>query len=126
MSLFLATSNGCLIVGDTTEPHWDDVHQPPSHSGPPPHAPAHGYRAKHHYRYYPDAYVYYDTARHRYFYNDKGGWRMSVSLPGFIRLGSSYVTLELDTDKPYRYYHEHKAKYPPGKMKNKNKNKNKK
>src|SRR5210317_1907969 len=28
-------------------------------SGPPPHAPAHGYRAKHHYRYYP-SYGYFN------------------------------------------------------------------
>ena len=29
--------------------------------GPPPHAPAHGYRAKYTYRYYPSCSVYYDT-----------------------------------------------------------------
>ena len=36
--------------------------------GPPPHAPAHGYRAKHTYRYYPDASVYFDISRKIYFY----------------------------------------------------------
>lgn len=87
--------------------------------GPPAHAPAHGYRAKHHYRYYPDERVYYDTGRGAYFYLDNGTWRMSVSLPGSIRLESRYVPLELDTDEPYRYFNEHQSKYPPGKMKGK-------
>jgi len=32
-------------------------------SGPPDHAKAHGYRAKHTYRYYPSAQAYYDVER---------------------------------------------------------------
>jgi len=90
--------------------------------GPPDHAPAHGYRAKHQYRYYPDSDVYFDTARNVYFYIDKGGWRMAAALPGFIHLPSGFVTLGMDSDKPYTYHHEHKAKYPPGQDKKKNKN----
>jgi len=39
-----------------------------SKTGPPSHAPAHGYRAKHQYRYYPSHSVYYDTARGLYFF----------------------------------------------------------
>jgi hypothetical protein len=37
-------------------------------NGPPKHAKAHGYRAKHTYQYYPDAKVYYDVSRGSYFY----------------------------------------------------------
>jgi len=93
-------------------------------NGPPAHAPAHGYRAKHNYRYYPDESVYVDTDRGTCFYLDNGTWQVSVSLPHSIRLSSNYVSLELDTDKPYRYYSEHQEKYPSKQAKNKNKNKN--
>ena len=90
--------------------------------GPPPHAPAHGYRAKHSYYYYPDACVYYDTSRKLYFYLDGDNWRMTVSLPTslHVRLGG-HVALEMDTDKPYTYFYSHKKKYPPGQLKKKKK-----
>ncbi len=92
--------------------------------GPPAHAPAHGYRAKHRYRYYPDARVYLDTARDRYFYSDRGTWKVSVSLPDRIRvrMGSS-VIIETDSDRPYLKNHDHVRKYPPGQRKNRGKRK---
>jgi len=70
--------------------------------GPPLHAPAHGYRAKHHYHYYPRAEVYYDTSRKLYFYMQGDGWKASVSLPLDlkVRLGD-YVSVEMESDKPY-------------------------
>jgi hypothetical protein len=40
--------------------------------GPPPHARAHGYRAKYSYRYYPSCYVYFDISRKCYFYLSGG------------------------------------------------------
>lgn len=137
--LFLAPLSACRSTSGSVGVEWGRAaghpSPPPSHApddiyvdrrkGPPAHAPAHGYRAKHRYRYYPDECVYYDMARRAYFYIDNGGWRMAVSLPGSIRLGSSYISLELDTDEPYRYYHEHREKYPPGKMKKKYKKKHK-
>jgi hypothetical protein len=92
--------------------------------GPPPHAPAHGYRAKHHYRYYPECSVYYDNERKLYFYIKGDHWEVSVSLPSHlrIRLGNS-VSIELDTDRPYLYHAEHVKKYPPGQLKKKHKKK---
>ena len=95
--------------------------------GPPAHAPAHGYRAKHQYRYYPSRSVYYDTGRKLYFYIKGDRWEVGVSLPNRIRngLGNS-VSIELDTDKPYTYHSEHVKKYPPGQLKKKKKKKNKK
>ena len=94
--------------------------------GPPAHAPAHGYRAKHQYRYYPSRSVYYDTGRRLYFYIKGDNWEVGASLPNHIRvrLGDA-VSIELDTDKPYIYYSEHVKKYPPGQMKKKNKKKHK-
>jgi len=92
--------------------------------GPPPHAPAHGYRAKYQYRYYPDCSVYHDTNRGLYFYLKGDNWEIGASLPGNLRmkLGDS-VSLELDTDKPYIYHAEHVKQYPPGQVKDKGKNK---
>ena len=92
--------------------------------GPPPHAPAHGYRAKHQYRYYPSCSVYYDTGRRLYFYLKGDRWEVGASLPSRlrVRLGGS-VSMELDTDKPYIHHAEHVKKYPPGQLKNKNKKK---
>jgi hypothetical protein len=86
-------------------------------NGPPSHAPAHGYRAKHSYRYYRNEHTYYDTNRKLYFYLDGGGWRIAVSLPSHIKLSNDFVTVELETDKPYEHYEEHTVKYPPGQMK---------
>ena len=94
--------------------------------GPPAHAPAHGYRAKHQYRYYPSRSVYYDTGRRLYFYIKGDNWEVGASLPNQIRIGlGDSVNIELDTDKPYVYHSEHVKKYPPGQMKKKNKKKNK-
>jgi len=94
--------------------------------GPPTHAPAHGYRAKHQYRYYPSHSVYYDTDRRLYFYIKGENWEVGASLPNHIRIGlGDSVNIELESDKPYIYHSEHVKKYPPGQMKKKNKKKHK-
>ena len=89
-------------------------------NGPPPHAPAHGYRAKYKYRYYPVSSVYYDMNRSLYFYLEGPYWQISASLPHAIQVGlGDHVVLEMEADKPYIHYDEHKHKYPPYKFKNK-------
>lgn len=98
--------------------------RPHGEQGPPPWAPAHGYRAKHRYRYYPSSEVYYDEGRGVYIYYGGGRWRVSVSLPRGIRLeAGEYVTLDMDTDRPYRYHRDVKKHYPPGQLKKKEKGK---
>ena len=94
--------------------------------GPPDHAPAHGYRAKYQYRYYPSQSIYYDTDRGIYFYLKGDSWEVGASLPSSlrVRLGDS-VSIELDTDEPYIYHADHVRKYPPGQLKKKNKTKGK-
>ena len=95
---------------------------PPPKGGPPPWAPAHGYRAKHRYQYYPSFYVYFDIGRRVYFYLEGDRWRMSARLPSAIQLESAhYVTIELESDKPYEYFSQHKKQYPPGQAKKKKK-----
>ena len=82
-------------------------------SGPPAHAKAHGYRAKHTYRYYPAAQAYYDVDRKAYFYLEGDNWRVSASLPISLKteLGD-YVTIGMDSDKPYTGFEDHRLKYP--------------
>jgi hypothetical protein len=88
---------------------------PGNHGGPPPWAPAHGYRAKNRYLYYPSAEVYFDPGRSVYFYYGSGQWQVSAHLPAAIhmRLGDN-VTLEMDTDRPYQYHPDVVRRYPPG------------
>jgi hypothetical protein len=113
---------GLLIDSDPPPKVSQDHHK----EGPPPWAPAHGYRAKHRYRYYPHHRVYYERERGVYFYYRDGHWKVSVSLPSHIRIDlNDYVTLEMDSDKPYEYDHEVVKRYPPGQLKKKKKGKGK-
>jgi hypothetical protein len=111
------------------KPHYSKKDHKHKHKKgePPVHAPAHGYRAKHHYRYYPSCSVYYDSGRKLYFYMKGDHWEIGSSLPGSMRASlGDYVSLELDTGKPYTYHADHVKKYPPGKKKKKNKKDKKK
>ena len=127
--LILFSLSSCRTTGGVVGFEWGPGKRPGHHQeakkekkgGPPPHAPAHGYRAKHKYRYYPSCRVYFDSNREIYFYLDGPNWRISASLPHTIQLDGDYVSIEMDTDKPYIYYDEHKRKYPPGQLKKKNK-----
>lgn len=94
--------------------------------GPPPWAPAHGYRAKYKYRYYPSSGVYFEIGRGVYFYYRDGRWKASVSLPSNLHLNfKEYISLEMDTDKPYEWHHEVIKRYPPGQQKKLHKKKGK-
>lgn len=81
--------------------------------GPPPHAPAHGYRAKYGYHYYPAAYVYYDTQKKIYFFLEGGKWIVAADLPAEVRVRlGDFVTIQLETDRPYTHFAEHLTMYP--------------
>jgi hypothetical protein len=106
--------------GKDIEPEQHQVKQKHKKKGPPAHAPAHGYRAKHKYRYYPSNNVYHDTEKGLYFYLKGDNWEVGASLPALFRdgLGES-VALELETDRPYLHHAEHVKQYPPKKSKGK-------
>ena len=88
-----------IHIGDHDRPHHPVVYKKP---GPPPHAPAHGYRKKFAYHYYPTANVYYDRSRGVYFYLSDSQWAMAVSLPSSVHINiNEAVSLELETDRPY-------------------------
>jgi hypothetical protein len=111
---FVLATFGCSKIVVGTHPGYEVV----EHHGPPPWAPAHGYRAKHHYRYYPASHVYFDDGRGLYFYYEGGGWRVGASLPVGIHLEvHDFVEIEMDTDKPYVFHSEVVKKYPPGQAK---------
>ena len=110
-----------LVIENDSSPEVSRDHD---RGGPPPWAPAHGYRAKHRYRYYPHHRVYHEHERGVYFYYQDGRWRVSVSLPSHIQIDvDDYVTLEMDSDRPYDYDDEVIKRYPPGQMKKKKKGK---
>ena len=126
VGLMLLFALGCASTRGTVGVGWGDPAPQPeirvSHkNGPPAHAPAHGYRAKHCYRYYPERDVYYDTERRIYFYIEGDLWKSDASLPYHIGVSlGKYQTVELDSDTPYEYHkkHKHKKKHvPPGKAK---------
>ena len=133
--LFLALT-GCRITGGSAGIAWGDPaveseqpgesgYDPSPGKGPPAHAPAHGYRRKFQYDYYPAREVYRDVERGLYFYYEDGKWTTSVTLPRSIevQLGDS-VRIEMDTDKPYEQHEEQQQKYPPGQAKKKGWEKN--
>jgi len=129
--LFAFSMSACRTTGGAIGFGWGEGsgygdHHEVKKGGPPPHAPAHGYRAKYNYRYYPSCSVYYDDYRKLYFYLEGPNWQIAASLPHSIQLGSGgFVSIEMDLDKPYIHYDEHKRKYPPGQHQKKFKKKNK-
>ena len=123
LSAFTVLAGGAISVqwGDNAKPQSNSGFYAQKKGGPPPHAPAHGYRAKYQYRYYPSCNVYHDASRGVYFYIKGDGWAVGASLPTDLQsnLGAS-VSLDMDSDKPYEHNAEHlkqypKEKYSPGK-----------
>ncbi len=122
----LALNSGCQSVGVVVEEKTTYRPGPPEEKGPPPWAPAHGHRAKYRYHYHPSSYIYYDLGRRLYFYYDGGSWQVSVALPTRIHIDiNDYVTLEMNTGKPYEYHSEVVKRYPPGHGKKDSKGKGK-
>lgn len=79
---------------------------------PPPWAPAHGYRAKHRYVYYPQREIYYEPEARSWFWLDGGNWRVGASLPAIYQpFVSGGVSIELDTDRPYTEHRQVVAEY---------------
>lgn len=89
--------------------------------GPPPWAPAHGYRAKTRHIYFSEHNFYFDVQRGVYIYMSGGNWQVGVKLPSLFAQvdmkGAVKVELDLNTDSPQKYNSDHKVKY---KVKNKN------
>lgn len=76
-------------------------------NGSPVAGAAWGFRIKHHYRYYPEAQVYYAPDRDTYFWQQNGEWQSAMNPPDLVlvRLHSP-VSVALETDQPWT---EHEA-----------------
>jgi hypothetical protein len=118
---FLAVAIGSSAWAGSLSVQWGNDPGPPvsdggsykKKGGPPPHAPAHGYRAKHQYRYYPCCNVYHEPARGMYFWLNGDGWAVGASLPADLVAGlGASVNLDLDTDTPYTRHADHVQQYP--------------
>jgi hypothetical protein len=124
--IFLVALSGCQKGGVVIGAQSHSEYRSEKKGGPPPWAPAHGYRAKHKYRYYPSLYVYFDIGREIYFYLEGDEWKVVVTLPKDIKIdGNKYVTLQMDSERPYIYHADVVRNYPPGQQKSKSKGKNK-
>ena len=86
--------------------------------GPPPHAKAYGYRAKHVFWYYPAIEVYYSPNLKVYTVLKNGEWLTMDTSPISIE-GVSYVIIESESEKPWLNHSYYKQKYQPGKGKGK-------
>jgi hypothetical protein len=127
--LSLLLNTGCsLTIGERQVAVQSPPPPPPAKPAPPPWAPAHGYRVKYVYYYYPEVQVYFDVGRRIYFYYQAGAWQVSANLPSGIRIiANEYVSLEMDVDRPYVHHHHVVKHYPPGHFKkHKDKGKGKK
>jgi hypothetical protein len=77
----------------------------PAQKGPPPWAPAHGFRRNREYYFYPGANVYYRPADRTWFYLEGRDWRIGASLPTSVRVDfTQSVPLEMETDRPFQFH----------------------
>lgn len=83
--------------------------------GPPPWAPAHGYRAKTRHIYFPNQNMYYDIQKSNYIYFSNEKWSISTRVPSIfvgINLGkSTQIQLDYYGSYPQYYNKDHKIKY---------------
>ncbi len=90
--------------------------------GPPPWAPAHGYRAQTRHVYFPDYNFYFDIQKSVYIHLSGENWQVSANLPsvfsGVDLKISATMELDLYTDTPQKYNSDHKLMYK-GKVKGK-------
>jgi len=101
-------------VGVVEHPRREVVVVEPERRGPPPWAPAHGYRRKFEtYHYYPAIQVYYYPTVQKYYWLEGGDWKIGVRLPSrFVIEETKRVVIELD-DEPHKHHGKIKGDYPP-------------
>lgn len=96
---------------------------------PPQWAPAHGYRAKTKYIYFPEHNFYFDLNAGNYIWWSNGKWTISASLPGLYTSINLHTARQVELDyyglHPYKLNKKHVIQYgnkqgnQPDKMKDK-------
>jgi hypothetical protein len=101
---------GCFTVVEQPRREVAVVEQ--QKQGPPPWAPAHGWRRKHEtYYYYPSHEVYYYPHQRRYYWYANGQWRSGPKLPShYVIHEHRRVVLDLDYE-PHQHHHRVKDMY---------------
>jgi len=69
--------------------------------------------AVYHFRYYPNACIYFDEDSEIFHWFYDGRWEKGTRLPKSVRIkGKDWVNVEMDTDCPYNRHDETERKYP--------------
>jgi len=120
----LSFSSGCVVVD---RPRDEVVIESDRRGGPPPWAPAHGYRRQHEsYHYYPNIEVYFYPSVRRYYWLERGEWRYGAQLPRhYVIEERRRVTLDLDFE-PHTQHGKIKKDHPPGHDKERGKDRDRK
>ena len=86
------------------------------HHGPPPWAPAHGYRKNTRHIYFPVQQTYFDIDRGVYISLKGDKWEVSASIPlslkGVDLKVAAKIELDFSGENPQSLFGEHKRKYP--------------
>ena len=86
--------------------------------GPPPWAPAHGYRAKSRYVYFTEHNFYYDNNKGVYIYLSGKNWEVSAQIPDLFRhvnlAAEVKIDLDFSEDNPQKFNADHRKKYRRG------------
>ncbi len=84
-------------------------------TGPPPWAPAHGYRAKTRYVYFNEYNVYYDHDRGVYISLSGNNWQVTAKLPSILSSvdlnAAVKIDLDFSGDDPQKYNKDHRSKF---------------
>jgi hypothetical protein len=111
-ALGLSFAAGCVVVD--RPPKREVVVVETDKHGPPPWAPAHGWRRKHEtYHYYPAIQVYYYPSVRKYYWVERGNWKSGGRLPAhYVVERHKKIVIDLD-DEPHKHHHKIKMDYPP-------------
>lgn len=86
--------------------------------GPPPWAPAHGYRAKTRYVYFTEHNFYYDNNEGVYIYLSGKNWEVSAKIPELFKnvnlAAEVRIDLDFSSDNPQKFNADHRKKYSKG------------
>lgn len=107
------SSMSAVVMRENGEYTWVEVVEPDQRSGPPPWAPAHGWRRKHEtYYYYPAAQVYYYPSVRKYYWLEGREWNYGDRLPRrFIIEEDRRIALDLDYE-PHTQHTKIISNYP--------------